>query len=120
MSGEKELRICPRCGGTYSYIERARRGDRVYLYAVHYLGNGKKRKCYLGAEVYEYFNRVYGRVMELVGYSREDVVLEYLDELIEYLEKTSVREENIEKLKKILDKTEKIRKIIEEKIKEEK
>jgi hypothetical protein len=42
---------CPRCGGTYSYIRRARRGDRTYLYAVHYIKqNGKRRAsyCYLG------------------------------------------------------------------------
>jgi hypothetical protein len=42
---------CPRCGGEYSYIRRARRGDRTYLYAVHYIKrNGRRRAtyCYLG------------------------------------------------------------------------
>jgi len=49
----KEEKICPRCGLKYSYIDKKRVGDQTYLYAVHYLKLGGKRrirKCYLGPE----------------------------------------------------------------------
>jgi len=51
------LRACPRCGLPYSYLERHRIGNKVYLYAVHYEGyergpggrtRKRVRKCYLG------------------------------------------------------------------------
>ena len=50
-------RVCPRCGQPYSYVERHRVGNNVYVYAVHYLGytrgpdgrvHKRVRKCYLG------------------------------------------------------------------------
>jgi hypothetical protein len=53
----EELRVCPRCGRPYSYLERHRIGRKVYLYAVHYEGyesgpdgrmRKRVRKCYLG------------------------------------------------------------------------
>ena len=46
-----ELEVCTRCGGVVSWVERRRVGDSVYLYAVHELREGGKRKikkCYLG------------------------------------------------------------------------
>lgn len=50
MSGRE---ACPRCGKKYSYIEERRAsGGRKYFYAVHYLGKGRKRKCYLGPNLY--------------------------------------------------------------------
>lgn len=46
----KSDKTCPRCGLKYSYIERRKIGNKVYLYVVHYLRVGserKIRKCYL-------------------------------------------------------------------------
>jgi len=53
--------VCPRCGQPISYIERQRRGNRFYYYAVHYEGyertpdgriRKKVRRCYLGPSTY--------------------------------------------------------------------
>ena len=53
--------ICPRCGLEIDYVSEERRGSRVYIYAVHYVKEGKKKrvnKCYLGpADKYEYAER---------------------------------------------------------------
>jgi hypothetical protein len=41
--------VCPRCGAAVDWYEKLRRGDREYLYAVHYNPSTKhRRKCYLG------------------------------------------------------------------------
>jgi len=85
---------CPRCGREISWIERRRRGDRVYYYAVHYLGYSKVggrvrknvRKCYLGPEEYVYVTRLHqdlGIVFE--GAIEERRVLHYVDGLVEAL-----------------------------------
>jgi DNA-directed RNA polymerase subunit M/transcription elongation factor TFIIS len=39
---EGEQFTCPRCGRPASYIERQRKGDRVYYVAVHYKGFRKE------------------------------------------------------------------------------
>jgi hypothetical protein len=52
---------CPRCGTPYSYLERAHRGGRTYLYAVHEWRENRRRvrrKCYLGP---------YGRYVHVEG-----------------------------------------------------
>lgn len=47
--------ICPRCNKLYTNLVKKKRGERVYLYSVHYLGKGKKKYCYLGPlDGYEY------------------------------------------------------------------
>ncbi len=43
---------CPRCGQIFSYLEKRKKGNREYLYAVHVnREKGKRRikKCYLGS-----------------------------------------------------------------------
>jgi len=45
---EKGILVCERCGRPIDWISRKKRGNRVYLYAVHYLGKGKREECYLG------------------------------------------------------------------------
>ena len=41
----KTLKICPRCGLPYSYIERYKSGNRYYVKAIHYYYfNGKRKK----------------------------------------------------------------------------
>jgi len=93
-----EVRVCPRCGGRISWVERHRHGDRVYLVAVHYLGydreTGKKniKKCYLGPEdVYEYVSRIHEREgLELKGLGDDRRYLEYLDALINYISRVEL------------------------------
>ena len=80
----KEKKICPRCGQKYSYIERRRIGDQVYLYAVHYLkveGKRKVRKCYLGPESeYIYVSKMHE--FRLRGPLDKSRVLKYLNSLL--------------------------------------
>jgi len=43
--------MCPRCGLEVDHIIEERRGSRVYIYAVHYIVVGRRKrakKCYLG------------------------------------------------------------------------
>lgn len=67
-------KICPRCGRVYSYIETLKIGGNVYLYAVHYVREGKKRRkerCYLGPERYinaERFLKLNLRGMTVIDY----------------------------------------------------
>ena len=87
--------ICPRCGRPYSYIKRKRVGDKVYLYAVHYLGyekvggkiKKKTKECYLGPEEsYEYVTRTHAKEgLVLRGLADRDRALSYLDALINYI-----------------------------------
>jgi hypothetical protein len=61
QSKETTVSICPRCGKEIDYISEERRGSRYYVYAVHYVRVGKRKKvekCYLGpADKYEYAER---------------------------------------------------------------
>lgn len=51
-----ERKVCPKCGEPYSYLERRKRGESIYLYAVHRErgegGKSKVKKCYIGGERY--------------------------------------------------------------------
>jgi len=80
-------RICPRCGNPYSYIEKRVVRGRTYYYAVHYIGSGKDRKtkkCYLGAEIYEYVNRLHGNMVMLRGLILMNPI-EYLQEILNFI-----------------------------------
>jgi hypothetical protein len=51
---------CPVCGRPIDWVERRVRNGHVYYYAWHVIEeNGKRRrkKCYLGAEAYDYVSR---------------------------------------------------------------
>jgi len=80
----KSNKVCPRCGLKYSYLERRRVGDRVYLYAVHYFKVGRKRrirKCYLGPESdYIYVSKMHE--FTLRGPLDKKRVLKYLNSLL--------------------------------------
>jgi len=85
------LKLCPRCGAPYSWIERRESGGRVYYYAVHVYkdSSGKRRvkKCYLGPEEYEYVSRLHAKEgLTLKGLRDSQRALEYLDALIAYLQ----------------------------------
>jgi len=106
-----EIRICPRCGLPYSYIERRSVGGRVYLYAVHIYkakegGKVKRRvrKCYLGPEdSYEYVSKLHEREgIVLRGLADRERVIKYLDDIIRYIE-TNGNEETLRKIKNRLE-----------------
>ncbi len=91
----KEGKVCPGCGLPYSYIKEKRVGNKIYVYAVHYLGyekvGGKVRKktkeCYLGPkEQYDYVTQTHEREgLVLRGLIDSNRALEYLDALIRYI-----------------------------------
>ncbi len=116
---EKAIVVCPRCGAFVSWFETHRRGDREYVYAVHYLGysKGRKavRKCYLGpAESYDYVSRLHYRIgLELYGFTNPNRVFEYLDVLLEALPE-AVEKLNNKEADKVIDRLiQKMRKAIE-------
>jgi len=101
---------CPRCGSPVSWYERARRGERYYLLAVHFDPESRsRRKCYLGpVDGYEH-GSVTHPMIDLKGFGsdvreevrrRADYVIDALDSLIEYLEHLGAHSE-IEGLKKL-------------------
>jgi hypothetical protein len=87
------LGVCPRCGRPIDYVERHRRGGRVYIYAVHYEGyvNGRPRlvRHYLGPEGgYRYVTATHADLgLELRGLNDPDRVEEYLRSLAEAVTK---------------------------------
>jgi hypothetical protein len=60
------MKLCVRCGEPCSYVEPARRGNRVYVYCVHESWNGGVRrrvKHYCGPlDVYEYCSKLHGDI----------------------------------------------------------
>ena len=92
-SARKEVRLCPKCGLPYDWVERRKVGGRVYLLAVHVVKDRQRsyrRFCYLGpAEGYAVGRATHG-FMELRGFEldkRMDVnrLLEYLRQLLSAL-----------------------------------
>lgn len=82
----KELKICPRCGLPYSYIEEREVGSNVYHYAVHvnYV-DGKRRvkKCYLGPVSYIYVSSINDMILH--GLIVPERAINYLREVIKLL-----------------------------------
>ena len=86
-----ERPICPRCGSPISWVEEQKKGDRVYYYAVHYIGYAKEggrvkkrvRKCYLGPELYEYVSRLHSDLgLRFEGAVVDKRLIHYLDAFI--------------------------------------
>lgn len=89
--------ICPRCGRPIDYYSVEPRGSRKYVYAVHYIYVGKKRKtkkCYLGpADSYEYVSRTHADVgLVLHGAQDKHRTIEYLQALARALSRTGIEE----------------------------
>jgi len=88
----REVMICPRCGQPISYIERQRRGNQVYYYAVHYLGyergpddriHKKVKRCYLGPEAYIEVSKLHSDLgLTLKGLMEEGRERDYMEALV--------------------------------------
>jgi len=84
--------ICPRCGQPVSYIERQRRGNQVYYYAVHYEGyergpdgrvHKKVRRCYLGPNAYIEVSKLHADLgLTLKGLVEEGRERDYMEALV--------------------------------------
>ncbi|MFP3321291.1 MAG: hypothetical protein RXO24_12040 [Acidilobus sp.] len=92
----REVMICPRCGQPISYIERQRRGNQVYYYAVHYLGyergpddriHKKVKRCYLGPEAYIEVSKLHADLgLKLKGLMEGGRERYYINALVEAIE----------------------------------
>jgi len=90
---------CPRCGSPVSWVEKQRKGSRVYYVAVHYLGYTRAggrvrkqvRKCYLGPEEYDYVTRLHQNLgITLEGAVSDRRVIHYLDAFVRALTKVEL------------------------------
>jgi hypothetical protein len=96
--------VCPRCGGL-GYLERRSVGGHVYVYCRHVWREGgrrRERKCYLGAEEYDYVERF--QLLGLAGLTDKERFRRYMRSLLERLspedltwimEQASIRLKNI-------------------------
>ena len=88
--------VCPRCGAPISYIEKHKRGNRVYYYAVHYEGyertpdgriHKKVRRCYLGPNVYIEVSKLHADLgLTFKGLLEEGRERDYMDALASTIE----------------------------------
>jgi hypothetical protein len=67
-----------------SWVERVRRGGRVYYVAAHSSGGGKRaRRCYLGPEKYVYVSKLHENLgIVLLGASEHERAIEYVRNLL--------------------------------------
>lgn len=112
MSGEgKAVKVCPRCGGKYSYIERRQKGDQVYLYAVHKWkeeGRTRVKKCYLGPESgYIYVSHLHQDLgLNLFGLMTKERALYYIQALTRYYQSKGhyrLTKEELQALKRLVN-----------------
>jgi len=83
----REKSRCPRCGMEFSYIEERDINGKTYYYAVHYIkvgGKRKKKRCYLGAQVYEYVNKLHSDMLTVHGLLTRNPI-EYLRQILDYI-----------------------------------
>jgi hypothetical protein len=64
------------------YWERRSKGEHVYVYVLHREGR-KVHRCYLGAEAYDYVERMHN--MGLVGMQDDGRFERYAEELLDRL-----------------------------------
>ena len=99
----EEERICPRCGQKYNWLnEVSNKNGRVYVYAVHVIswknGKPKVRKCYLGPkDGYVYVSKMHEKEgLDLRPLTDVDRALEYLEEIVDYLNEKGSEEQKKE------------------------
>lgn len=105
----KRVKICPRCGERYSWLERRRVNDNIYYYAVHeerVEGRRKITKCYLGPEFYTYATRTHlSEGLVLRGLVEENRILDYLEQILKYIEERDFEPERAEEIARRLEET---------------
>ena len=84
------VKVCPRCGEPFSYVERRKGEYNEYFYAVHVKREGKKRrirKCYLGpADSYKNVTHMHTEEnLELKGLMDKNRAVEYVNRLLNYI-----------------------------------
>jgi hypothetical protein len=91
---------CPRCGMPGTLL-RVPVGSRVYYYVQHYLGGGKRKRCYIGPRAYRNVERLHG--MGLAGMVDEERWARYLEAAVERTAEELVRsQEGVERLRHVL------------------
>jgi hypothetical protein len=94
---------CPRCGLTISWVERVRRGGRVYYVAAHTSGGGKKpRRCYLGPKEYVYVSKLHEDLnLVLKGALDGDRWVDYMASLVEAIASQDDRSRAVDILRRV-------------------
>jgi hypothetical protein len=94
---------CPRCGLVISWVERVRRGDRVYYVAAHSSGGGKRaRRCYLGPEEYVYVSKLHEDLgLTLRGALERDRWVDYMASLVEAIASQDDRSRAVDILRRV-------------------
>jgi len=84
MRAPKPGEACPVCGLPIDWVEKRVRNGHTYYYAYHYVkdenGKRKVKKCYLGADTYDYVTRKnidLGTTFRGMAYSEADRFSEY-------------------------------------------
>ena len=110
-----EIKICPRCGGRISWVEKRVVGGNTYFYAVHEWrenGRRKRRKCYLGPDVYTYVTMTHETDgLYLEGLVDRKRLIKYLETILQKIQDLELEPneklEIAEKLRKTAEKLEK-------------
>ncbi|PUA34398.1 MAG: hypothetical protein B9J98_00725 [Candidatus Terraquivivens tikiterensis] len=95
----------------YVGVERRRKGQRLYYYAVHRersSGELKVKKCYLGAEEYAYVGQMHAKEgLALKGLLDRGRAVDYLLSLLGYVERAELDREQasalVERLEEVTE-----------------
>jgi hypothetical protein len=82
---------CPRCD-MQGYLEKRRKNGHTYHYCIHITkinGKRKVRRCYLGAEKYDYVERF--QKLTLTGLTDEQRYIRYLATMMENMTATQLQ-----------------------------
>jgi len=92
MRAPRPGEACPVCGLPIDWVEKRVRNGHVYYYAYHYVkdenGKRKVKKCYLGADRYDYVSRKnydLGTTFRGMAYSEADRFSEYFNSALDKL-----------------------------------
>jgi len=92
MRAPRPGEACPVCGLPIDWVEKRVRNGHVYYYAYHYVkdenGKRKVKKCYLGADRYDYVSRKnydLGTAFRGMAYSEADRFSEYFNSALDKL-----------------------------------
>jgi hypothetical protein len=88
-----------------SWVERVRRGGRVYYVAAHSSGGGKRaRRCYLGPEEYVYVSKLHEDLnLVLKGALDGDRWVDYMVSLVDAIASQEDRSRAVDGLRRVRD-----------------